>query len=203
MGSGRVAIQAIRGLAGIFTVAAMLSAVASGAADNARAAGGPVFSGNGGRALPPFRVAAPSTLRWTNSGAIFQLFPKGLGSGSVNSQARSGATYLKPGRYRLDVNAIGSWTIRVVRGIERPRPLGGGLIGFRGNGGRDLPPFTTRRGTNLVWTNSGSIFQIFPANFAGGGAVNSQARRGRSFMDAGRHQLTVNAIGSWTIGWRS
>jgi hypothetical protein len=78
--------------------------------------------------------------------------------------------------------------------------LGGGLIGFRGNGGRDLPPFNSRRGTNLTWTNTGAIFQIFSDDFSV--SVNSQAHRGKSYMDAGTHRLTVNAIGVWTIGWK-
>lgn len=167
----------------------------------ATAAAGPVFSGNGGKSLPPFRVKVPSTLRWTNSDSIFQIFPKNaLGGGSVNSAAGSGATYLKPGAYRLDVNAIGNWKIRIVAGVERPQSLGGDLVGFRGNGGCDLPPFTNRRSTNLIWTNSDSIFQIFSSDFSV--SVNSQAKRGKSYMDAGRHQLAVNAIGTWTIGWK-
>jgi hypothetical protein len=177
------------------------SAAAARPSESATAAQ-PKFSGNGGKSLPPFRVTRPSTLRWKNSGAIFQIFPKGLGSGgSVNAASRSGATYLKPGSYRLDVNAIGSWSIHVVPGIERPRPLGNGLVGFRGNGGRTLPPFSTRRGANLVWTNSGAIFQIFADDFSDV-SVNSQAKRGTSYMDAGRHALTVNAIGAWTIAWK-
>jgi len=162
---------------------------------------GPVFSGNGGQSLPPFKVKVASTLRWTNNDVIFQIFPKNmLGGGSVNSTARSGATYLKPGTYRLDVNAIGNWRIRIVAGIEKPQPLGNGLVGFRGNGGRDLPSFSNRRSTNLLWTNNDSIFQLFSSDFSV--SVNSQGKRGKTYMDAGRHQLTVNAIGTWTVGWK-
>lgn len=168
---------------------------------HSQAASGPIFSGNGGKSLPPFKIKVSSTLRWTNSGAIFQIFPKStLGGGSVNSTARSGATYLVAGSYRLDVNAIGSWRIQITPGVERPQPLGGGRVGFRGNGGRDLPPFAIRRGSNLIWTNSGSIFQIFSDDFSV--SVNSQGKRGTSYMDAGRYQFTVNAIGTWTIGWK-
>ena len=39
----------------------------------------PIYSGNGRRALPPFCVSSPSTLRWRNFGSIFHVFPKGLG----------------------------------------------------------------------------------------------------------------------------
>ena len=174
---------------------------AGAAATSESSAAGPVYTGSGGKPLPVFTVKASSTLRWTNTGSIFQLFPKrGTAGGAVKSTAASGATYLEPGRYRLDVDAIGAWKIRVVPGIERPQPLGGGLVGFRGNGGRDLPPFTTRRGTSLVWTNTGSNFQVSSNDFSV--AINSRAKRGRSFMVRGRQRLTVNAVGSWTIGWK-
>jgi hypothetical protein len=153
-------IRLVNALFALTLMAGALAATGSARPDR-EVANPPVFSGNGGRSLPPFRVRVPSTMRWTNTGDIFQTFASGLGGGGVNSRAHSGATYLKPGTYKLQVNAIGSWRIRVTRGIERPRPIGGGLIGFKGDGGRDLPPFTTRRGTNLVWTNTGSIFQVF------------------------------------------
>ena len=123
------------------------------------------FSGSGDRKLPRFKVVVPSTLRWTSSGPAFQMFPMGVLGGWVNSQAPSGATYLQAGTHQLEINAYAAWTVRIVPGIERPRPLGGGLVGFRGNGDRDLPPFTTSRGTTLVWTNSGAVFRIYSGAF--------------------------------------
>ncbi|MDX6482823.1 MAG: hypothetical protein QOE95_594, partial [Gaiellaceae bacterium] len=141
-------------------------------------------------------------LRWTNTGRIFQTFSKGLAGGNVNSTARTGATFLEPGSYRLSVNAIGSWVIRIVAGVERPARLGGGRMGFKGNGGRELPPFTTRRGGQMSWTNSGSIFQIFNQTLSGGGDVNSQAHRGTTYLDAGQHKLAINAIGNWIVSWK-
>jgi hypothetical protein len=185
-------------LAAVVALLALFMAVAAAARST-----GPSFSGNGSRSLPPFRVSTPSTMFWRNTGDIFQTFPKGASSnGGVNSQAHSGTTYMPSGTYRLTVNAIGSWTIRVTTGTERPQAMGGGRVGFRGNGSRDLPPFKTRHGSQLVWTNTGSIFQIFPKEFSGGGDVNSQAHRGTSYMDAGTHTLTVNAIGTWTVRWK-
>jgi hypothetical protein len=71
------------------------------------------FSGNGGKTLPPVTIEEPSTLKWTNDGALFQLFDSGFGV-SVNSQAHSGETYVDPGTYKLDVNAVGNWTIEFV-----------------------------------------------------------------------------------------
>jgi hypothetical protein len=160
------------------------------------------FRGNGGKSLPPFRVSRSSTLFWTSGGSVFQIFSTGLGGGTVNSQARSGWTYMPPARYRLDVNAIGNWRIRVIAGVVRPQRMAAGWIGYRGNGGLDLPPFVTRRGTTLRWTSSGSIFQVFSKEFSGGGDVNSQAHRGSTYLEKGKHTLTINALGAWTIAWR-
>lgn len=161
---------------------------------------GPSFSGYGGRELAAFRVAQASTLRWTNGGPIFQVFPRNVTStGPVNSTARSGATYLAPGRHLLNVGAIGNWTIRVVPGVERPRALGNGLVGFRGNGARELPPFATVRAKTLVWTNTGALFQVSTDDLTV--SVGSSGKRGRAPLPAGTHQLTVNAVGSWTLGW--
>lgn len=164
------------------------------------AAAGPVFSGNGDQPLPAFTVSVPSTLRWTTKGPAFQIYSlDGLGGG-VNASAPSGATFLNPGTHRLEVNAWTGWTIRVVKGVERPKSLGGGLVGFRGNGGRDLPPFTTRRSTKLIWTNSGALFRLASGPFSM--TIRSQAKGGKRSMGAGLHEFEVNAIGSWTIGWK-
>lgn len=158
------------------------------------------FSGSGDRKLPRFKVLVPSTLRWTTSGPAFQMFPMGVLGGWVNSQAPSGATYLQAGTHQLEINAYAAWTVKIVSGIERARPLGGGLVGFRGNGDRDLPPFTTSRGTTLVWTNSGAVFRINSGAFTL--AVKSSAKRGTRAMPAGLHEFKITAMGSWTIGWK-
>jgi hypothetical protein len=160
------------------------------------------FSGNGGRSLPPFRVTTPSTLFWRAGGGIFQIFSAGLSNdGTVNSQAASGWTYMPPGSYRLQVNAIGAWQLRVTAGVVYPKKRGG-VFTYSGNGGLQLPPFRSRA-TMLSWTCSGQIFQIFSSSGYGGGDVNSQAHRGSTYMSAGTHNLFVNADGNWTISWRS
>ena len=165
------------------------------------ATGTPVFSGGAGaRALPAITVSVPSTLRWTSSGPAFLLASDTALGGSVSSQAASGATYLQPGTYRLSLKAWAAWTIRVVAGVERPRSLGGGLVGFRGNGSRQLPPFTTRRGTDLVWTNTGGLFSIDSGLWTL--RVSSAAKRGKRHMGLGVHTFAVNASGTWTIGWK-
>jgi hypothetical protein len=159
-----------------------------------------VFSGSGDRTLPSITVSVPSTLRWTSNGPAFQVFTRTALGGSINSAAGSGATYLKAGTYQLEINAYAAWTMRIVPGAERPRSLGGGLIGFRGNGGRELPPFTTRRGTNLVWTNNGAFFRLDSGPFTL--AIKSQAKRGKRHLPSGSHEFVVNASGTWTIGWK-
>ena len=157
------------------------------------------FHGNGGKSLPPFRIRTASTLFWTSGGSLFQLFASGLSGGNVNSQARRGWTYLAPARYQYEVNTIGNWAIRVVPGTVRP-VRSGSLLVYRGNGGLDLPPFVTRRGTTLVWRSSGSLFQLFAKELNGN--VNSQAHRGSTYLSPGKHTFTVNALGAWTISWR-
>jgi hypothetical protein len=164
------------------------------------AAPGLVFSGYHGRVLPRFTLAEPSTLRWTSNGPALILISQDAHGGGINSTASSGATFLKPGSHLLEVNAWASWTIRIVKGIEQPRSLGGGLVGFRGNGSRSLPPFTTRRGTKLIWTNKGSLFQVDSGTLLL--SISSQAKRGSRFMVSGPHELTVNASGTWTVGWK-
>ena len=185
------------------TVAAASAFDAAGASTRAQRPARVSFSGSGSTQLPPFQVATPSTMVWRNTGYVFQTVSKGLVGGMVNSAAPRGATYLKPGSYRLSIDAVGSWTIRIVAGVERPKSLGNGLVGFKGSGGRDLPPFSTRHAGQLYWTNTGSIFQILNDSFYGGGSVNSKAHKGVAYLDAGTHQLSVNAIGSWVVSWRA
>jgi hypothetical protein len=152
------------------------------------------FSGDGGKTLAPFRVRRPSTMRWTNTGDIFQIFNAGASNnGAVNSSGHRGTSYIPVGRYRLQVNAIGRWSIAIQPGIERLSSP----IRFRGNGAKALPPFRLPRGKTMRWSNTGQIFQTFNAGLNGN--VNSQARRGTTHLPAGRYALYVNAIGNWTI----
>jgi hypothetical protein len=163
-----------------------------------------VFTGSGGKTLPPFRVARPSTLFWRGgSGGIFQLFSAGTAGGNVNSQARSGWCYLKPGRYSNTVNALGPWRILVDDGRVVPAvSLGGGKIGYRGSGGTELPPVSFRSAKTVSWTAAaGGIFQLFDDRLLGGANVNSRGRRGTTYAAAGRHRWTVNTLGAWTVGW--
>ena len=189
-----------------FAFLALLAATAAMTATSAYAAPhtqtGPIFRGNGGETLPPFSVSAPSTLFWTNNGDIFQIFPSGSGSaGSVNAQSSKGWTYLPNGRYLLQINAVGDWTVKVVAGIVRPQRAKNGWLEYVGNGGMELPPFSAPRSETLYWAATGDIFQIFSGGFTGV-EVNSQAHKGSTYMKRGVQQLQINTTGSWVILWQ-
>ena len=67
------------------------------------------YSGNGGKTLQ-IVVSRDGNLVWTNDGDIFQIF-EDTGQVSVNSQSHRGTTFVSKGRYKIQVNAIGNWTI--------------------------------------------------------------------------------------------
>lgn len=162
------------------------------------------FTGHAGKTLPYFRVAAPSTMFWTNSGSYFQITSSGgyCSDGALASEAHRGTTYIPPGRYHdLRVAAIGDWTVTIRRGVEKV----GTPIRFIGSGGRALPPFRLRSGKTMYWTNSGTRFQTFSANSTTLGTISSEHHRGKMRMPVGRYRLFVDAsapdeaMGSWTI----
>jgi hypothetical protein len=169
------------------------------------------FSGHNVKGLPTFRVAAPSTLFWTNSGPVFQISSHDdyCDDGAVASQAHRGTTYLPAGLYRLRVRALGHWSIKILAGVEEV----GTPIRFNGAGKRALPPFRVRTGKTMYWTNTGTRFQardrqpcwcsetFGPTK----GVVSSPDHSGSRHLPPGRYQLYVDAsspeapTGSWTI----
>jgi hypothetical protein len=183
---------------------AALTTLGTGAASSHVSDAIRVFGGHGVRALQPFRVTAPSTMFWTNSGSFFQISSYGgyCDDGAVTSGAHRGTTYIPPGRYvQLRVRAIGDWTIAIRAGVEGV----GTPIRFSGSGGRALPPFRLRSSKTMHWINTGTRFQIFPSGPTINGIVSSQDHRGRTRLPAGRYRLYINAaapeepMGSWTI----
>ena len=70
------------------------------------------YSGNGLKNLGTIEIPTTSTLKWTNDGALFQIFADdGV---LANSQAHSGDTVLDSGTYTsVKVNAIGNWTLKI------------------------------------------------------------------------------------------
>jgi hypothetical protein len=183
---------------------AALTTLGTGAASSHVSDATRTFRGHGVRALQPFRVTAPSTMFWTNSGSFFQISSYGgyCDDGAVTSGAHRGTTYIPPGRYvQLRVRAIGDWTITIRTGVEGV----GTPIRFSGSGGRALPPFRLRNSKTMRWINTGTRFQIFPAGPTLNGIVSSQDHSGRTRLPAGRYRLYINAaapeepMGSWTI----
>ena len=163
-----------------------------------------LFKGHGVKALPAFRVPAPSTMFWTNSGSFFQISSNGgyCNDGAVTSAAHRGTTYIPSGRYvQLRVRAIGDWTVMIRTGVEGV----GTPIRFSGSGGRALPPFRLRSSKTMHWINTGTRFQIFPGGPAIKGFVSSPDHSGKTRFPAGRYRLYINAaapeepMGSWTI----
>ena len=166
-----------------------------------------LLKGHGVKALPLFRVAAPSTMTWTNSGSFFQISSGGgyCNDGAVTSGAHRGTTYIPPGRYdQLRVQAIGDWTITIRAGVEAV----GAPIRFSGSGAKAVPPFRIRSSKTLRWTNTGTRFQISPSGPTIKGIVSSPDHSGKTRLPAGRYRLYINAVapeepmGSWTISVR-
>ncbi len=185
---------------GIATVT-LLAASGTGSAQATRVI---QFKGHGGRALTQFRVARPSTMYWTNSGSFFQISSWGgyCNDGSVTSEDQRGTSYIPPGRYQeLRVAAIGNWTITIRPGVEGV----GSPITFSGSGGKALPPFRLGSGKTMYWTNTGTIFQTYPADRTTAGIVSSEYRSGKTHLPAGRYRFFVNATapeeptGRWRI----
>lgn len=185
---------------GIATVT-LLAASGTSAAHGARVI---QFKGHGPKALPHFRVAAPSTMFWTNSGSYFQTISQGgyCYEGAVTSEAHRGTSYISSGRYQdLRVAAIGDWTITISTGVERVSTP----IAFSGSGQEALPPFRLRSGRTMHWTNTGTIFQTYLADPAKAGTISSTSHRGTMHLPAGRYRFYVNAtepeqpVGHWRI----
>jgi hypothetical protein len=191
-------------------VALSLATVALLAASGTGSAGTRVikFKGHGPMVLPHFRVAAPSTAYWTNSGSYFQVVSYGgyCSDGAVASQAHQGTSYYPAGRYPdLRVRAIGDWTITIRPGVERV----GTPIRFTGSGERALPPFLLRSAKTMYWKNAGSVFQIYAADQASAaGTVSTEYTHGKLRLPAGRYRFFVNATesdvpdGHWRIFFR-
>lgn len=79
-----------------------------------RTGGAIVFSGNGRKALPPFRLTKDSYLHWSSAPGLFQMRNATNSAGAVSSTARRGISYLPPGVYHLQViSAIGNWSMRI------------------------------------------------------------------------------------------
>ena len=78
------------------------------------------FSGSGGRNTRPFMTNGPWEIQWDAKGDIFQLFLYTANGDTVgipaNQQGSGKGTSFQPkaGKYYLQVNAIGNWSMKIV-----------------------------------------------------------------------------------------
>jgi hypothetical protein len=177
------------------------------------------FSGSGGLNTRPFTVKDGWEIQWDAKGEIFQLYLNNSAGDMegvpANQQgAGKGASYqAKGGNYYLQVNALGTWTIKIIQ-TKKDIPAESGpstkngptsdIANFIGSGGLNTRPFRTTGPWEIQWDSKGDIFQLFlytgngdmdgvPANQQGAGKGTSYQPKG------GTYYLQVNAIGSWTI----
>lgn len=167
------------------------------------------FEGSGGRNTRPFDVAAGWEVQWNASGDIFQLYLYDASGGLLGVAANqmgpgTGASFQAPaGTFYLQVNAIGSWTIRIVQlGLAAADASGG--IEFSGNGKLNTRPFNVEGPWEVQWTASGDIFQIYlhtqSGNLVGVAANQMGSGSGASYQpNGGNYYLQVNAVGEWVI----
>jgi hypothetical protein len=90
------------------------------------------------------------------------------------------------------VAAIGDWTITIRPGVERVATP----VRFSGSGGRSLPPFVLPEAKTMYWTNTGSVFQLYPADGPTAGTVSTEYTHGEARLPAGRYRFFVNATAS-------
>jgi len=82
-----------------------------------------IFSGSGGKNTRPFTVPAGWEIQWDAKGDIFQLYlysADGTMIGVPANQQGSGkgnSYQAKGGKYYLKINAMGNWTIKIVKAI--------------------------------------------------------------------------------------
>ena len=79
------------------------------------------FSGSGGKNTRPFTVPAGWEIQWDAKGSIFQIYLHGqsgdlIGVPANQQGAGKGSSYqAKAGIYFLTVNAMGKWSLKIVK----------------------------------------------------------------------------------------
>lgn len=128
----------------------------------------------------------------------------------VNGRWKAKFTAKSQGVYRFTVESgdgaidVATRTFKISaaeKAARRKRYVASQTKTFSGSGGLTLAPFTLSKDSDLTWSSTGQLFQIFDDGDpeSGGVPVNSQAASGKSFISAGRHKFQVNADGNWTI----
>jgi hypothetical protein len=186
------------GIAALITLGAgAASSQASGATQVIRLRGHDV------KALAPFRVAAPSTLFWTNSGSFFQISSNGgyCNNGAVTSKEHRGTTYISPGRYyQLGVTAIGIGRSRFAQASRASGSQSGSALGRKVTSALR----TSECQDDALGQHRQPLSDLF---FRPGDQRDRQLRGpgGTTRLPPGRYRLYVNAappdgpMGSWKI----
>ncbi len=174
------------------------------------------FSGHGARVLTiRVTVRAPLVVTATHAGSanfIVELVGRGRHDLLVNEigsyAGQVAAEDVRPGRYRLPVDADGAWTIVVTRPVPGPSAKAVPAV-FRGHGSRVLR-IRARRALQPVVTaahrgrSNFIVMLIGYGNLTGSTLLFNEIGRyrGQTLVDdmpTGSYLLAVEADGDWTI----
>jgi hypothetical protein len=168
----------------------------------------PRLAGSGSRTLSftlprPLAGEYSRTAYWTHDGAGEFILGGAGNDEHARSSARSGWTdWFAWGPQTATVRASGNWTLRFEVGLKLPQPIGGGLIGFRGDGIVFLPLFKPKPGGTLHWwRHSGTSVAFIYSYTPPGGDLNDRITR-RPYTEGRRRGVVPDAFGStWHSGW--
>ena len=166
------------------------------------------YSGNGLSNTRPFTASSGWEIQWSASGDIFQIYVHDISGDLIDVAANqmgpgNGSSYQAPaGTFYLQVNAIGSWSVRVVQVQEMAHVST--HKEFTGNGTQSTRPFRVDGPWEIQWDAKGDLFQVYlytatgdlvdvAANQLGAGAGTSYQPR------AGTYYFQVNGMGTWTV----
>lgn len=177
------------------------------------------YSGSGIKNTRPFTVDGPWEVRWDADGSVFQIFlhdTNGTMQGVLANQqgpGRGSSFQPTPGRYYLQVNAVGKWEIEVVEGAgddaassssSSESTASGAIASYSGSGAKNTRPVSIDGPWELQWDADGQIFQVYlytaDGSMAGVLANQQGAGTGSSFHPrGGRYYFQVNALGRWSM----
>jgi hypothetical protein len=174
------------------------------------------FAGSGLSNTRPFSVDESWEIQWDAKGDFFQLYIYNLNGDLLNVAANQmgpgrGSSYqVAAGTFYLQVNALGSWSVRIVQ-VESNKLDGGQSdaanfdgASYSGSGAQNTRPFTVDGPWEVHWNAAAGIFQIYLYNLRGElidvAANQMGSGAGSSFQPkGGTYYLQVNATGNWKI----
>lgn len=168
------------------------------------------FTGNGLSNTRPFTVRNGWEIQWSANGEIFQVYVFDLAGELVGVAANqmgpgSGTSFnARGGTYYLQVNAMGSWAVRVVQLPAGSASQVTATLELEGDGTQNTRPFNVAGPWEIRWTADGDLFQVYVFSADGeliGVAANQMgAGGGSSFQPrGGDYYLQVNAMGAWSL----